>query len=396
MAAAIGSKEEFPLLNYDAYLNYAAIAPYSTSMRKAVNGIMDDHAANGLNSLFKCLDQRAGLKEKLAKLIGAQPEDLAFVPSTTAGITSICINYPWQENDRIVVFDGEFPANVTPFQKIAEEKNLQIVFNPLDAFYTDHQVGLNNLEEELKKGVRLVAVSFVQFQTGYQMPIKEICELAHKYDAEVLVDAIQGLGAVPFDVGCGVDYMSTGSHKWLMGTEGAGFVYISPDKVGKFKSVTAGWLSHEDGLKFLLEGSGHLKYDRPVRQETSFMEPGAPNTLGYVALEAAVDMIVEIGVDNIFAHIQRYHDELEPMLCELGLKSLRSKNPAFRSGGLCFEMPDGVDVIDFNQKLGELRIGAGNPDGNFRIAPHWPNSLDEVPMIASAVAKVLKELGFAK
>ena len=111
---------------------------------------MDDCAANGLNTLFRCLDQRASLKTKLAKLIDASPSDLALVPSTTAGITALCINYPWKSGDRIVCFTGEFPGNVTPYQRIAEEKNLKVVFNSLDTFYRDCEEGLAELEVELK------------------------------------------------------------------------------------------------------------------------------------------------------------------------------------------------------------------------------------------------------
>ncbi len=384
----LGSKEQFSLLDYDAYLNYASIAAMSTGVRESIVDIMEDWSTNGVNTVYRCLDQRASLKGKLAELIGGSAADIALVPSTTVGISNICINYPWQENDRIVVFEGEFPANVTPFQAIAAEKNLEVVFNPLESFYQDVEQGLAELEEQLKKGVRLVAVSLVQFQTGFRMPIKEMSILAHKYGAEILVDAIQGLGMVPFDaVDSGVDYLCSGSHKFLMGPEGAGFIYVSPKRVEHLKPVTAGWLSHEDGLKFLLEGEGHLKYDRPIRKQADFFEPGTPNTLGYFGLEASLDMIQSLGVQNIYDHVQRYHDALEPQLQELGLTSLRSPNKSSRSGSLCFKLPAEKDPIKLSESLLANKIGVGTPDGKIRFAPHWPNNPTEIPKILSALKK---------
>src|SRR5690606_14112178 len=111
----------------------------------------------------------------------------------------------------------------------ARQFGLEVVMLPLTAFERSDAEGLAALERELVRGARLVAVSAVQFQTGLAMPLGAMAALCHQHGAELFVDGIQAMGVVPIDVGAlGIDYLASGSHKWLMGTEGAGILYVSP------------------------------------------------------------------------------------------------------------------------------------------------------------------------
>src|SRR6185369_9998242 len=111
---------------------------------------------------------------------------------------------------------------------------------------------------ELLRGARLVAISAVEFQSGLRTPFAELAALCHAHGAELSVDAVQACGAVPIDVGAmGIDYLACGSHKWMMGLPGAGFLYAAPGRVEALRPHVAGWLSHEDGLDFLFRGPGH-------------------------------------------------------------------------------------------------------------------------------------------
>jgi selenocysteine lyase/cysteine desulfurase len=230
----------------------------------------------------------------------------------------------------------------------------------------------------------------VQFQTGLAMPLAELASLAHRYDAELFVDAIQAVGIVPLDVAAlGVDSLTAGSHKWLMAPEGCALLYVAPERVRSLVPRMAGWLSHADGLSFLFEGSGLLRYDRPIRREASAFEVGAPNTLALAGLEVAVDALLELGVPEISAHVQRYHDALEPLLLERGFRSHRAVDPSARSGILSLRPPEGITDAAVAQGLNERGISVANPDGNVRMAPHWPNSLDEVSVVVGALDEVL-------
>src|SRR5262249_28817926 len=149
----------------------------------------------------------------------------------------------------------------------------------------------------------------------------------------------------PLDVvSAGVDYLVCGSHKWLLGPEGVGFVYARPEAAKRLAPNTAGWLSHLDGTRFLFEGAGHLRYDRPLRDDLRVLEGGSSSTIGFAGLEAAIEPIIGLGQAAIFEHVSRYLDALEPLIVARGFRSLRSAAPERRSGILSLEPPPGVSA----------------------------------------------------
>jgi len=392
LEVALGERTLYPELD-DVYLGWAAIAPASTLVRGQVETFLADYARGGLGGFGRWLPQRARLKERAAAFIGAEAADLAFCQSTTAGIIAIARSIPWTAGDRVIVYEGEFPANVTPWQRVAADFGLELVTLPLEPFFRAHAEGVAALQAELAKGARLVAISAVQFQSGLRMPVEAIAGACHAAGAELFVDAIQALGIVPLDVGRGgdtpIDYLATGGHKWLTGLEGAGFVYVAPERVAALEPRMAGWLSHEGALDFLLAGPGHLRYDRPVRQRADFLEPGAQSHVALAALEAGLAPLVALGPAAIHAHVQGLHDAYEPTFTERGFRSLRTAETAGRSGILSFECPEGVDPVQLQRGLRERGVVVAIPDGLIRVAPHWPNDGSEV----ARVAEVLDALG---
>lgn len=390
MAAVIGDRALFPRLGPRAYLNHAAISPPSTAVTDAARAVIDDYATRGVGAVLTWVEQRERLRARLAGLIGVQAADIGFVANTSAGVTAAALCFPWQPGDRIALFTGEFPTNVTPWQQAAEAHGLHVDFLPLDGFADGSGDGLARLGAHLQATpTRLVAVSAVQFQTGLRMPLPEMAALCHQHGAQIFVDAIQQIGGVPFDAS-GLDYVACGSHKWLMGLEGAGFLYVHPDRVAALRPRVASWLSHaEGGMDFLFAGAGHLRYDRPIRQRADFVEGGISNSVGLAALEASVALLQQLGPEAIFAHIQRYHDALEPALLARGFASERAADPGARSGTLSVVPPSGVPLGPLAEALGARGVGASTPDGRLRFSPHWPNSLDEIDHVVAALDEAL-------
>ncbi|MEO7329461.1 MAG: aminotransferase class V-fold PLP-dependent enzyme [Minicystis sp.] len=395
--ARLGDRSLYPDLTALAYLNHGGISPASIAMRHAVTTVVDDYGKHGAGAFPHWMEQRSRLKGKLARMIGVRPDDLAFVPNTTRGVIDIALCFPWEKDDRLVVFAGEFPANVTPWQQAASTFGLEVIFLPVSDFFESEEQGLTRLQQTLSRGgVRLVAVSAVEFQTGLPMPLGKLATLCHAHGAELFVDAVQALGAVPLDAGkTDIDYLACGSHKWLMGLEGAGFVYIRPDRVPLLRPTVAGWLSHEEGLRFLFEGEGLLRYDRPIRKSASFLEGGNFNTIGLAALEASVDLILSLGVQTIYEYINGYNNRLETGLLERGLRSLRQPEPERRSATLSMlpAASSGVTVVALHKELNARGIACATPDGVLRFTPHWPNHLGEIPRVLAAMDESLAALG---
>lgn len=385
MTPRLGDRSLFPSLAATSYLAHAAISPLSAPVKARVDALMADYAARGMEAFTTWLAARGRLRGELAALVGASAEDVGLVQSTTPGIVWLAFGMPWRAGDRVILFEGEFPANVTPWQRAAETFGLELVFVPIAPFFESPEAGLAALERELSRGARLVAVSAVRFQDGLRMPTRAMGALAHRYGAELFVDAIQALGATPFDVE-EVDYAATGGHKWLMGLEGAGFVYVARRCVEALVPRLAGWLGHENALSFLFDGPGHLRTDRPLRAAADVVEQGALSGASFAALQASVELLASIGVDDIFAHAQRWHDAAEGELEAMGFRSRRARFVEGRSASLCFVPPDGVSLASLHRALLARGVVASTPDGHLRLAPHWPNALDEVPLVVDAIA----------
>jgi selenocysteine lyase/cysteine desulfurase len=391
--AKLGDRSLFPHLEARVYLNHGGISAPSVAVQAAVNEVLDDYARRGGAAFPRWNEQRTRLKGKLGALIGVAGEDIALLPNTTRGVIDVALCFPWSQGDRVILFQGEFPANVTPWQRAAATFGIELCFLPLDEWNRDVELGLASLERELDKGARLVAVSAVQFQTGLRMPLREITRRCHARSAQVFVDAVQACGAVPTDAGAAlVDYLACGSHKWLMGLEGCGFLYVHPSRVGEFRPNTAGWLSHEEGLRFLFEGPGHLRYDRPIKRSVDFLEGGNYNTAGLAGLEASLDLIQQIGVSAIHDHVNGYLDVLESGLVARGFQSLRSTDARYRSCTLGLLPPAGVSVVDLQRELGARGIACALPDGVLRFTPHWPNDVSEIPFVLESIDQILLAL----
>lgn len=387
------SRKLFPELEAKVYLAHAAVSPPSSAVHAAVARCLNAYSQRGVQYALAAIQERSEVRANAAKLLGASVEEVGFVQSTTSGVITVARSIAFLPGERIVVFDGEFPANVTPWQLVARDKNLSCAMLPLSPFAASEAEGLASLRAELERGgVRLVAVSAVQFQSGLRMPLEKMAELCHAYGAELFVDAIQALGAVPIDVQqTGIDYLAAGGHKFLLGLEGAGLLYIRKERLEKLSLGLAGWTGHVDAFRFLAEGPGQLRYDRELTRSASFVEPGALNVLGIAALGASLELLLALGIGEIFAHVTAYLDLLEPQLAALGCQSVRAPDSARRSAILSFRLPPGAPALSqVAQAMAAQGVVVSTPDGHLRFAPHFGNSPAEIPQVVQAMTHALQ------
>ncbi|MCB9740887.1 MAG: aminotransferase class V-fold PLP-dependent enzyme [Deltaproteobacteria bacterium] len=391
--ARLGDRSLFPRLQPRSYLNHAAISPPSEPVRDAVLACLDNYASRGLAAFVDEMQRRDALRSALARWIGAGEGDVALVANTSTGVVDVALCLPWQPGDRVLLFRGEFPTNVTPWQQAARRHGLEIVWQDADAFRTAPEAALAALRQELARGVRLCAVSAVQFQTGLRMPLAAIGAACAAHGCELFVDAIQALGVVPLDVrAMGIHYLAAGGHKWLMGPEGLGVLYVEPAAAARLRPEVAAWMSHDHGFDFLSKGAGLLRYDRPIHKTARMVEGGAPNVLGTASLQASLGLLDELGQAAIYDHVQAFHDAIEPGLLGRGFISMRAADPDARSGILSL-VPPTADAPLWSAALARQGISVASPDGLLRLAPHWPNGLDEVEAVLAAVDAVLTDGG---
>lgn len=390
MTPSLGDRSLFSTLTAKAYLAHAAISPLSQPVVEAMREVQDDYAAHGVGAFARAQVRLKHLRQGLAQLIDARAEDIGLVPNTTAGVVDIAFGLPWKRGDKVVLFRGEFPANVLPWQQAAREFGLEVSWVPLSPFLRSHEEGLEALRGVLKEGARLVAVSAVQFKTGCRMPVGAMAEIAHAHGAELFVDAIQAVGETPINVNAGIDYLSSGSHKGLMGPEGGGFLYVSPSCAKTLEPRLAGWTSVDHPEDFLVGDAACMRYDKPFCEGARAFEIGTQNMIGFAGLGRSVALLNQLPTDAVHAHVNRYLDSLEAGLVERGFVSHRAREIAGRSTLLSVEAPGGEGVSAIATQLRGAGVICNTPDGFLRFSPHWPNHQDEVPVVLKAIDDALR------
>ncbi|MFO0746773.1 MAG: aminotransferase class V-fold PLP-dependent enzyme [Myxococcota bacterium] len=382
----IGQRQRlFPDLAPRVYAAHAAVSPLSRASADALARHIAAQAARGVETVRDALAARELVRAELGRLLGVAPTTLGLVQGTSAAVMATAQALAWRPGDVVVTLDGEFPANVTPWLRAVAHHGLGHKSLPADAFADPR--GLADLERLLAPGdVRLVAVSAVQFQTGLRMPLAAMAELCHARGALLFVDAIQAAGIVPLDLAAlGVDLAAGGGHKWLLGLDGAGWLYVAPGRERELTQPMASWLSCEDGARFLFEGPGELRYDRPLHAAPRVFEGGSSSSLAIIALLEGLRLLHQVGVAAAFEHVQRWHDLVEPGLLARGFASARATDRAHRSGILSVRPPAGVGLADLQRHLAAHGVTTSTPDGWLRLAPHFANSLDEASIVLDAI-----------
>ena len=391
--ASLGQLNHFPRLGQKIYWNHAAISPPSLAINQAIQETLDDFALRGSDAFLTVVEKRLALKANLAKLLGAPSSDgrdFAWCPNTTSGVQAIAHAFPWRKKGGVLVFEGEFPTNILPWRQAALRQDIPLYQASLNPLMDRAGVDWSEVESFLKLGVQLLAISAVQFKSGFRVPLKALSKLCKTYDTALFVDGIQACGATPIPLDY-IDFMSSGGHKWMMAVEGAGFLYAHPKWHSRLRPQQAGWLSLEEPLDFLFSDRSVLRSDKAIRQEMSAFEGGAQSAITYAALTASVEILNVFGVETIYQHIQELINPLEEGLKARGFYSHRRSDYERQSCILSVVPPvsDPKNVVEWVEALKEYGITISHPDACLRFSPHWPNHVDQGIMILEAIDELL-------
>ena len=230
----------FIATSHYAYLNSAAVSPLpATAIRGVIDQMMDVSSNGGLGYLG-WLKHKETARTLLASTMNVRPEQIAFTRNTSDGIATIANGLPWDDSRNIVTFANEFPANWYPWKRIRDEYGVEIRLCP----EREGRIDLDELCSMIDENTRVVAISAVQYASGFKADLERIGKAARDVDALFVVDVIQALGGCGFDLPAQyVDVASGAGHKWLCAPEGCGFVYISDRARERVKPTLVGWIS---------------------------------------------------------------------------------------------------------------------------------------------------------
>jgi len=364
-------KTYYPELKTQTYLNHAAVSPLSAQAQKAMQFLIQRYVEEGSKAWTEGFGYRTAARENIAKLISVDASSVGMTQNTSTGLMMVAQEFPWNKGDGLVLLEGEFPGNIVPWLVAARQHQLEVHWLRPE----DIATGSARLLQVMQKKPRLMALSWVQYQTGFTLSLARLSQLRSDYPLQICLDGIQGIGALPMDLQeTPLDYVVCGGHKWLLGPEGTGFIHIHPGRMGSMTPSMVSWLSQEDPISFLFKGPGWVDYDKAFRAEASRIEGASMSNVLFAGMAESTAIFHQVGKDQVSKRVL--------YLAEFAREGLRSRKIPFadnQSKAGIVSIPFTAEVLARHIKaFQEEDIAVGSPDGHLRIAPHFHNNEEDI------------------
>ncbi|MES2818417.1 MAG: aminotransferase class V-fold PLP-dependent enzyme [Pseudomonadota bacterium] len=372
-----GLKNEFEQAPGLRYLNHAAIAPWPRRTAQAVSAFAEQNARLGARDYPHWLTMEKRLRERLMRLLNAPSvADIALLKNTSEALSFVAFGLDWKAGDQVVISDQEFPSNRIVWEALAP-RGVQVI-----------QVSLAGEPEAALLAAcgprtRLLAISAVQYASGLRLDLERLGQGCRRRGVLLCVDAIQQLGALPFDVqACDCAFAMADGHKWLLGPEGLAVFYCRSD-------LRAQLQLHEYGWHMLEHAGDYDRTDWQPAQSARRFECGSPNMLGAVALEASLSLLEEVGMHAVAHSLAERMDWLQAGLATLpGVTMLSASEPERRAGILTFRLEGWTQQALF-QRLRSEQVICAPRGGGIRLSPHFYTA----PQVIEETLALLHQLG---
>jgi kynureninase len=374
-------RAEFPILQRKTYLNSCSLGALSRRSMEAMTRFQElwnEHGAQAWYTLW--MGELAAMREKFARLINAKPHEVALAPNVSVALGEIASALDFSTRNRVVLADMDFPT--LAYQWLARQRlgvEVDFVRSP------DHViVPAEAFIERIDDRTALAATSRVSFLNGYIQDVRAIAEAAHRHGAYVLVDDYQGTGQIPLDVkALDVDFLVTGTLKWLMGGPGLALMYVREDLIPQLQPAMTGWFASRDQFAFR---TTQLDYKEDARR----LEAGTPSVAAIYCASAAIDIVHEIGVPRIRERTRFLGDDLARRALAKGWRLLGPDSGEQRSSIVVVGMERPEEIV---QALTSRNIIVDSRPDRVRISPHFYNTVEENEAIVEAMDEILRERG---
>jgi selenocysteine lyase/cysteine desulfurase len=371
-------RAEFPVAERCVFLDHAGVAPISTRVRKAIE-LFAAEAAEAMFLRYPYWEERAeDVRRGCARLIRCAPYQVAFVKNTSEALSLVAEGLDLGAGDAVVVADREFPSNVYPWWGL---RRLGVDVRMIDTPASGLTAA--DVARVLDDRVRVVALSAVAYGTGDRLDLAAIAGLCRERGALFVVDGIQAIGAVAIDfAGAGLDCIAADGHKWLCAPEGCGFMAVSDRLLERLRPAQLGW-------KSVMERSVYHPYDFRLRRDAAMLEAGSLSLLGVHALGAAVDLILEAGIDAIEERLSALTRAVEEGVRARGLRLLGERaacaadEPGVRSGIVTFTPRGAPERV--RQELWARGVVTKVRFASLRVAPHHYQDARDVERLFAAL-----------
>src|SRR5271163_4473760 len=356
---------EFPVARDKIFLGHAGVCPLPRRVADAISecarqGTLGDQEAFVLHRLDDA-------RTLASQLLNCQPDEIALVGPTSLALSFVAAGLNFRKGDNILIYHDDYPSNVYPWMALAE-KGVEVRLLNIKNYGAIRTIDVMGQVDE---NTRLVALASCHFISGFRIEIDAIGKFLRERGILFCLDGIQTLGAFPTTVEH-VDFLAADAHKWLLGPCAAGIFYVRRELQGKLNPPIYGWHNIRNpnfvAQEQIVFRSGAVKY-----------EAGTQNLIGLVGLIAAMELALEIGVENISAELLRKRNWLVPALQQKGFTVLNADaEPKNASAIVSFFQP-GRDLSALHKKLSDANILTSlrvdrKGQNYIRLAPHFYNT----------------------
>lgn len=359
------------------HLNNAGTAPLTWAARTKILELSTELAERGFHLIPELNQKILKARVTFADFLGTESSHIAFTANLATSISMVAWGLPFWEGDGILTVDQEYPSNAYVWHELAKQKNLRLeIFksNP------DNSINWDAFIEKIRPGVRAVVLSWVQYQSGVTAPLQQIYEACRRHKAWFVIDAIQGLGVMPFDFRThGGDIVCSGSHKWTCGLTGHEFLAFKNELYLEMKPLIQG------AMTFGTPDDAVDPSRLPLPKASRF-EPGAPAHLTTLATTESLREIQKCGIENIHAHAMTLTKYLANGLHDLGLTVLGEPIDSKQAPIVTFKSDLHLQTI--HEKLNQRMISHAYRNQTIRLSPHGFNTREEMDQVLKAVHSV--------
>jgi cysteine desulfurase/selenocysteine lyase len=369
-------RAKFPITRRYNFQDHAGVAPLSAPAAEALVTYAREQSETSYlgGTRHRAVEH---VRQAAAKLLGAHADEITFIKNTCEGINWVANGIPWITGDNVVSNSMEFPANVYPWLNL-EQRGVHL----RTISEEDGRIPFDRLSARIEQRTRVVAVSAVQWSNGFRMDLARLGELCQERGVLLFVDAIQALGVHPIDVkAMNIDFLAADGHKWLCGPEGAGIFYCRRELLGHLHPTELGYLCMKHSWD-----SRERKID--LRDDARRFDSGAYNLAGIAALGGSLDLLLEVGIDEIQWQVKQLTDLLADGLQRKGWRVHSPRGAAEWSGIVSFSS-DKHDLAALrNHLLSEFKIAIAQRLGRLRASPHFYNTAEEIEQLIAALPAV--------
>ncbi len=360
--------QEFPLQSGLIHLNHAGVGPWPKRTTEAITMFANENTHNSTQYISKWEQIESELRHLCRQLINAENvNDIAFIKNTSEGLSIVAYGIPWQSEDNVVFAQQEFPSNRIIWQSLqsrfgveARSVDLYQAPTPEDALF-----------KQVDRNTRLIAVSAVQYATGLRMNLAKISEYCRTHNILLCVDAIQMLGAIPFDLTkTPADFVMADGHKWLLSPEGIGLFYCNPKIRERLYLNQYGW--------HMLDKLGDYEsLDWKPASAARRFECGSLNSLGIHAMHASLNLMLEIGIEHIYDKISRNISYLYEKIKNYNFEIISDIDRERRSGIITMRRSN-IDNRKLFKHLLKSNVLCAHRNNGIRFSPHFYTQTDEI------------------